>query len=349
MQILIHRIERKFGALLVAVGVLGFGLTFSPLSISTPVFAESIDLEVPVVGQTPTPAPTIEAPVVVPVGATVSEATFKIELVGLEPFSLVEVFANSEPVLIASGFADAKGEFFAEVKLPPNIAPGDHSLTATNTLTDGTKKTVTIVEFTVLPGGKLAESGSTSGGGTSTGGVVNEGPVTEEEEEEFLDSNPRNLSGVFYVGAFQSTATYEAGGIFNPGARISMYINNTYSQSASGTVKFWVTNPLGLMVRESEPYTLKPLASGETRLVSFDLEEIGQWGVYTSHLSFTPDKSVNSGIEIPYLRSGLLLAFSWVATTMAVLGLGAVFRARATSTRSRFQPEVNSQLDGART
>jgi len=343
MQTLRDRIHRKFGALLASVGVLGLVITFSPVAFVSPVIAASIEIEVPVIGPTPTPAPTLGTPVVVPVGATVSEATFKIELEGLEPFSLVEVYANSQPVLIASGFANSKGEFFAEVKLPPNIAPGDHSITATNTLTNGTRKTITIVKFEVLPGGKLAQAGSTTGGNSSTGGTVNEAPVTEDEEEEFLDSNPLNLSGVFYVGAFQSTATYDVGGIINPGARISMYINNAYTERASGTIKFWLTNPLGFVVVESEPYTLNPLASGETRIVSVDFEGIGQWGAYTSHLSFAPDESVNLGIQTPYLRSDFLLVFSWVASTIFILGAGILTGARLPLIRRKFESAIYSR------
>jgi len=336
-------VKRKASLLSMAVGVLGLVLALSPVALVSPVMAEGVEIEVPVISQTPTPLPTLGAPVVVPVGATVGEATFKIELEGLEPFSLVEVYANSQPVLIASGFANSEGEFLAEVKLPPNIAPGDHSITATNTLTNGTKKTITIVKFEVLPGGKLAQAGSTTGGNSSTGGTVNEAPVTEAEEEEFLGSNPINLSGVFYVGGYQSFATYDVGGILNPGAKISMYINNAYTQSASGTLKFWVTNPLGLLVVESKPYNLKPLTSGETRLVSFNFEGIGQWGAYTSHLSFTPDKSVNLGIETPYLRSDFLFVFSWVAATIAIVGTGILAGARFPLIRKKFLPEISSR------
>ncbi len=339
----IKGVQRKPFLLSLAVGASGLVLVFSPVAFVTPAIAEGVDIEVPVIGQTPTPAPTLETPVIVPVGVTVSEAAFEISLVGLEPFSLVEVYANSEPVLLASGFADASGEFFAEVKLPPNLAIGDHSITASNTLPDGTKKTITIVEFTVLPGGKLAKAGSNAGGNSSIGGVPNEVPVSEDEEQEFLDSNPLNLSGVFYVGGFQSSATYDVGGILNPGAKISMYINNAYTKSASGTLKFWVRNPVGLVVAESEPLAVKPLSPGETRLVSFRFEEIGQWGAYTSHLSFTPDKSVNAGIEIPYLRSESIFVFSWAALTIAILCTAILTGARFPLVRDKFLPAIYSR------
>jgi hypothetical protein len=283
----------------------------------------------------PTPAPTTETPVVVPVGATVATAEFSVALVGLEPFSFVEVYANSEPVLIASGYADGYGKFSAVVKLPPNLPAGDHSITAVTVAADGTETTITVVEFAVLANGKVARSGTASSGTSVPEGVIDEGTVTEEEEDTFLASNPLNLSGVFYVGAFESSATYDDDVFLNPGARLSMYINNVHPRNAGGTVRFWVTNPLGLIVAETKPYSIKPLAPGETRLVTSRFSDIGQWGVYTTHLSFTPDKTVSAGIDTPYLRFDTLLVFSWVIATFVLIGSAVLVLTRFPALRQR--------------
>jgi len=328
-------IHRTLGVVLGALGMLGLVVSLSNVSVTPAAKADGIDIAVPITAPSTTPTPLIETPVTVPVGTSVADATFEIALTGLDPFSLVEVYANSEPVLIAVGFADGNGEFSAVVNLPPNLAPGDHSITAKAISADGTTTTITVVEFAVLVSGKLAKPGATASGNAAPEGVVDESSVTEDVAEEFLSTNPLNLSGVFYVGGFQSYAVYDDGGVLNPGARISMYINNVYSREASGTVRFWLTNPLGLVVAESEPYSILPLAPGETRLVTSRFNEIGQWGGYTTHLSFTPDEKVSAGIDTPYLRSDTLLVFSWVLASGLVLGIGGAFAARIPAVRAR--------------
>jgi hypothetical protein len=273
----------------------------------------------------------------------VATAEFSVALVGLEPFSFVEVYANSEPVLIASGYADGYGKFSAVVKLPPNLPAGNHSITAVTVAADGTQKTITVVEFAVLADGKVARSGTAPSGTTVPEGVIDEGTVTEEEADTFLASNPLNLSGVFYVGAFESSASYDDG-LLNPGARMSMYINNVHPKNAGGTVMFWVTNPLGLIVAEIKPYTIKPLAPGETRLVTSRFSDIGQWGGYTTHLSFTPDKAVSAGIDTPYLRSDTLLVFSWVIATLALIGSAVLVLTRFPALRGRILEGMSARF-----
>jgi hypothetical protein len=335
---------RTLGAAAAAFGLAGLGLVISSVASVNPVSAEDISITVPVVTPVPTPAPTTETPVVVPVGATVATAEFSVALVGLEPFSFVEVYANSEPVLIASGYADGYGKFSAVVKLPPNLPAGNHSITAVTVAADGTEKTITVVEFAVLANGRLAKAGSNTSSATPVPvGVVDEGTVTDEEEETFLASNPLNLSGVFYVGAFESSASYDDG-LLNPGARMSMYINNVHPKNAGGTVMFWVTNPLGLIVAESKPYTIKPLAPGETRLVTSRFSDIGQWGGYTTHLSFTPDKTVSAGVDTPYLRSDTLLVFSWVIATLALIGSAVLVVTRFPALRQRILEGMSARF-----
>ena len=322
--------NRTVRAVAVAVGIFGIGIIGPAVSFVSSAVAEGVVIEVPVTAPTPSATPTTETPVTVPVGTGVSDAEFQIALVGLEPFAFVEIYANSTPVLIASGFADANGRFSAVVKIPSNIAPGDHSITAVTVLADGSKKTITVVEFAVTASGRIAKSGSTTGGGGVPEVIVDEEPISDEQEEEFLASNPLSLSGVFYVGGFSATASYETGGLLSPGAFISMYVNNVHSEAASGTVTFWVTNPLGMVVAESKPYTIQPIAPGETRLVNSRFSDIGQWGGYTTHVSFTPDKSLSAGIDTPYLRTDTLLVFSWVISVIAVVVIAIAIATRFT-------------------
>lgn len=322
--------HRAMRAVAVVFGVLTLGISASSIAAVSSAVAEGVVIEVPVTTPRATPSPTTETPVTVPVGTTVEDATFEIALVGLEPFAFVEVYSNSQPVLIASGFADANGEFSAVVALPPNLPPGDHTITAVSVLADGSKTTITVVEFAVTASGRIAKPGSaTIGSGVVTGDVT-EDVVTDEQEVDFLASNPLNLSGVFYVGGFRAAPSYDTGGLLSPGASISLYINNVHSDAASGTVAFWVTNPLGMVVAESKPYSIRPIAPGETRIVSSRFADIGQWGGYTTHLRFTPDKALSAGIDTPYLRSDTLLVFSWVLTTLGALAIAGFVATRFT-------------------
>jgi len=104
------------------------------------------------------PQPVIDVPIVIPTNKPIAEVTFVIDLSGFEPFSYVEIYARSEPVLLASGFADANGQFNATVDIPDNLPPGDHSITVANTLADGSFQEVTLTQFNVSPTGTVGEA-----------------------------------------------------------------------------------------------------------------------------------------------------------------------------------------------
>jgi methionine-rich copper-binding protein CopC len=99
----------------------------------------------------------IEVPIEVPNDVPISQVQFVIALSGLEPFSYIEVYANSEPVLLASGFADENGEFNVTVSLPATLPPGDHSVSVQNTLSDGTTVETTLVAFSVSETGTVGD------------------------------------------------------------------------------------------------------------------------------------------------------------------------------------------------
>ena len=296
--------------------------TFTPSAIAQD--PSGIDLELGVIAPTNTPRPTIEVPVEVPVDVPVSEATFVIELSGLEPFSFVEIFANSTPVLIASGFADANGKFSVEAKLPPNIPPGEHSISAANTLSDGTKVVTTIVSFAVTQFGTLAEAGASNGGSDGTTSGAGSGQRTDSQSTATIESkslagsaangylgpDPFNLGGVFYLGNLTARADYERVGIYSPDARLEFAVRNVSKDRAPAFAHLWVTGPLGNTIVDVPRYQIVAIEPGETRLIIATLRNIGQWGVYTAHMVFTPPEETNGGEPIQFQRDSSFFAFS---------------------------------------
>lgn len=145
-------IRRGFRATTVGMAIIG--TIFIGANIPGSASASDVNISVPVVSPAPTPAPVIEVPVVIPVGVPLASVTVTISLSGLEPFSFVQVFAHSDPVLLASGFADAVGAFETSVSLPPSLPAGDHAISLQNTLSNGTIVETTLTTFSVSAGGQ---------------------------------------------------------------------------------------------------------------------------------------------------------------------------------------------------
>lgn len=324
---------RAWAFRLAPVAVIAVAATLAFLAPASAVDSSGINLQPRVLGPTSTPAPIIEVPVDVPVDVPVAEATFSVSLSGLEPYSFIEIFANSTPVLIASGFADESGTFEAEVQLPPNIAPGEHSISATNTLSDGTKVSTVVVEFAVSESGILAPKGSMadgsgstasgSGSGSSAGGVGAE--VTFEstslggsEVSGYLGPDPFNLGGVFYLGNLAAWADYTNGAYF-PDAKLQFAVKNVSRDIVPASAHLWVSGPLGITVADVPRYLLVGLEPGETRLVTATVRGIGQWGIYSGHLVFTPPETVNGGDAIAFEREATFGAFSVVAALLLLV------------------------------
>jgi hypothetical protein len=64
--------------------------------------------------------------------------------------------------------------------------------------------------------------------------------------------------------------------------------------------------------------------------------------VFPSVALVTPDKSVNAGIETPYLRSESILIFSWAALTTAILSTAILSGVRFPLVREKFLPAIYS-------
>lgn len=254
-----------------------------------------VGLAVPV---TAVPAPAVQTPPSVPVGTTVAEAKFEVKLVGLEPYSYVEVFANSTPVLIASGYADANGAFSALVSLPADLEPGEHSITATNTNAAGEKTTITVLQLAVTADGKIGAAGSSalsssssySSYGDSASAVadseVTSESLTAEAAVEALGADPFSLGGVLYFGGFSAGSSY-ADGPFLPSMMSRFVVKNVSEEPVNATATLAVFTPVGTSLRAPKEVHISNIEPGETRLVVISTPSVGQWGVYSANLKLS--------------------------------------------------------------
>lgn len=286
---------------------------------------DGLPISVQVVTPSVKPSPRTETPVVVPVDTPVSEAVFPIVLSGLEPFSYIEIFANSTPVLIASGFADSTGRFEASVRLPANLPVGDHTISATNTLADGTKVTTVAVTFSVSTSGKIAAP--TNGGenstaaasrsasnsaGTSSGTTVTQETVTGADAAVLLGPDPFNLGGVFYVGGLVAHASYPLS-VFAPAAEVAFAVRNVSDEKLTASLNYSIENAVGITVAKLTGYKLRELEPGETREVTVLVRNIGQWSFYSARMTFVPPENVGGNTLTSISLSSGFLAFAvWV-------------------------------------
>lgn len=146
-------------------------VVFTSLSVLsfTPAMATDnagVGLSVKVIQPGTSPRPHIDTPITVPTNVPIANVSFVIQLSGLEPYSYVEIYAHSEPVLLASGFANGTGQFSATVNLPPTLSAGDHSVSVQNTLSNGTTVETTLVAFSVSPTGTVGQPSTPLADGT---------------------------------------------------------------------------------------------------------------------------------------------------------------------------------------
>jgi len=151
------RIVGSFGAGIAVAALLLAAGQNSVSSANTGGVGLSVKVVVPANPATSDP-PVIDVPIVIPNDVPISQVTFTIDLSGFEPYSYVEIYVRSEPVLLASGFADATGQFTATVDVPDNLPPGDHSITVANTLADGSFQEVRLAQFNVSQSGTVGEA-----------------------------------------------------------------------------------------------------------------------------------------------------------------------------------------------
>ena len=275
--------------------------------------SDDISVSVDVLDSTPTATPTQF--VTLPLGTSASAApTVTIQLTGLEPYSFVQIFAQSDPVLIASGFADKYGVFKAKANIPSDLAAGDHSITASVQKQGETVATLqTLTKFVVSTSGLLQKpsknSGGSSGGGAggnsgsgsgqgSSGGTVTESPVATPQPPQ------EQPAGVLLVGGVEGFSQ-SSWNILGEPARVSVSISNNYTKAYAVSADILVTNFLGQEVARISNYkvaSLKPKTN--IMLIANTKDPIGQWGYYNTSITLSPPQKID-GLELrPIVREG---------------------------------------------
>lgn len=276
--------------------------------------ADDVQIIANVVGSSASPTATPVDFVKLPVGQDATSAPFvTIQIVGLEPYSFVQVFAQSEPILIASGFANKDGVFATKAQIPPSLASGAHSITASTQLKGETTASVkTLVKFTVAESGTIgAVKGSGGGSGGSTGGSTGGGkagggasgggssgggstPTPTSSGGSVIVAQGESYGGILVVGGFKvsSQPTWSPNGSV---AKLSVTLENSYSKPYSLQASFRVINFLGVELARSKKVTVPNLKSKETKTIDLEtLSKIGQWGAYSAEISIYPPKKIDS-------------------------------------------------------
>jgi len=276
---------------------------------------EGIDISVQVVA--PSTANEPEALVALPLGAPAKHASFVITLTGLQPLSFVEIFVNSTPVLLASGNADAAGMFQATVTLPASLDVGDHTISATGTMPNGKVFASTLSSFQISADGLLAEpsvvsalpsttSATRASTTASRAATVTQTTVTAPiAAAAALGAEPFDLGGVFYLSGLVGSAAPMVGPS-GGSVTLALTVKNVTASPLDAQARFWLENAMGLSVARSANIAVAQLAPDETRTITTTLTDLGQWGLYSGHITFTPPESVGESALSPISRDTLV-------------------------------------------
>lgn len=158
-------------------------------------------------------------------------------------------------------------------------------------------------------GGSGAGSSSSGGAGAGSGAPAGSIPVTDEV----------NVAGMLYVGGINATAIPS----LNPGAgtvEVWFTVRNASESVIDATASFWMdgsvfTNRLD-EVRDVPVTALQP---GETRVVSAQLQNGGQWTLLSTYVELTPPDSVDGTTLTPVTRDALVILFPWLLVLAVVL------------------------------
>ena len=298
---------------------LGLSMITMPIGAMVSTSAASAD-DIPVVANviTPSPAATFDVEVDLPIGESAETApSVVIKLSGLEPYSFVQIFAQSEPILIASGFADKDGEFRAKVQLPPTLESGAHSIVAlAQKEGESVAKSVTLAKFNISESGTIGKSNSSNSGSTGTGqDSGNEGGVTEpsgndsggsqspsaEPTPKPTDEAADIAKGVILVSGLTTTSVVSINPL-DQTLRIILTLRNNHKTEIPVSVSASISNFLGVAVAESSKAEKFVMLSNQTRSIKLKPIAIGHWGFYTAQVKAEPLGSVNGPALQPLIR-----------------------------------------------
>lgn len=314
--------------LLVLPALVLFGLATAATSSMADGDAD-ITVSVNVVDSSPTNLPTAQS-VTLNSGQSITSAEVDIVLVGLEPFSLVQVYAQSTPVLIASGFADKYGTFKAKATLPPTLEAGSHSVVASAQKKGETAPTlVSLVQFTVSANGTLTNTtkgtkGYKPGSSSSSGGTG----VTESPAPSTTASAAALLDGVLFVGGLGLNAVPDLA-IEGPTATSGFTVMNAYKRAYTLTVEEDVKVWGIAQISQLKNYSVVNLKPKEARTITKTVPRLGQWGLYTVDVTVIPPARLDQ-LTLPVVHRQsvfLVVPLLPIAVLLVLLGVELLRRA----------------------
>lgn len=240
-----------------------------------------VTVSVEVMDSVPANLPTAEK-VVLDSGTTITNAPVDIVLVGLEPFSLVQIYAQSDPILIASGFADKYGVFKVTTNLPPTLEAGDHSVVASVQLKGQTKPSLkSLVKFAVTTNGTIHNTSKSP-----------YKPVTESPAPSTTANAVDLIQGVLFISGVKLVSEPTINPLGAP-ASVEVTVMNAYNKPYTLSVDEDV-KALGLIeLSQVVSHQVVDLKPKEARTLVHQTPAIGQWGIYTVDFTVTPPKTLD--------------------------------------------------------
>ena len=333
MTVLNQRLARRVRV----VGALALVVFFGSSTGVSGAYASNDDngigISVPVVDSSTATEP--QSTVGLPFGSSAANAQVLITLTGLKPLSVIEIFVNSTPILLASGRANAAGSFTVSVALPAGLEGGSHTISATGTRADGMALNSTIARFMITAGGLLAQPEATSlPSATSkapparsitraTPGVSEVALNTPAAAVDALGEDPFDLGGVFYLSGLVGSAAPVIG---PEGGNVTLAftVKNVTSWPLSADLRYWLENAVGMEVAHTDGIRVIEVEAGQTKTISVTLPDVGQWGVLNAHMTFTPPEAVRGTVLTPVTRDTLIILPPYFVLLAAGL-LGALF------------------------
>lgn len=140
----------------------------------------------------------------------------------------------------------------------------------------------------------------------SVRGVTQTTAANPAEATHALGTDPTDIDGVFYVSGVTVSPTGDIG----PGGGsidLAFTLRNVTTAPITSSLRFWVTNALGMQVASVDDVQVADLAPGETRTVTATLRDVGQWAVFTGHTMLTPPAEVRATALGPVARESLVI------------------------------------------
>lgn len=169
------------------------------------------------------------------------------------------------------------------------------------------------------PSARPGSTGSTggSGSGASTGGGSPAGSGTPAGSGS--TTGEVNVAGMLYIGGINASGTPAldpADGTVD----VWFTVRNASQSVIDATASFWMDGSIFTnRLDEVKDVPVAALQPGETRVVSAQLHNGGQWTLLSTYVTLTPPESVDGTALTPVTRDALVLLFPWLLVLIVVL------------------------------